>query len=254
MTLEKKSAPSHTKPTSIMTRYLSKAPSKQFLLFYGFPAAILCLVVGLVASIRGFPGGFDWRYQLVSGVLSHVDNPAGYHYLCVALVVASLILWPLPLYFHVRLSKQKPWLSSACFGLLRTGFLFSILIGVEKLLFHNVSSRFYKAHEVLALVAFCGLFLGTSGFWYLRHALTKKPGVLKTFGFWGSLAPMTGAAASQAYLFFVPNTLGWVGPHWAALNVPLYLSLAFWEWIVCVALLTYLYLLVVFLPDPKAVC
>jgi hypothetical protein len=234
-----------------MTRY----PSKQFLVFFSYPAAVLCLSVGLAASTQDFPSGFDWRYQLVSGVLSQLDNPTGYRYFCLALILASLLLWPLPEYYRARLTRQMPRFSKLSSALLRTGFFFSILIGLEKLFFHNVSSRFYKAHEILALVAFTGLFLGTSGFWYLHYAATKKPDLKRNILFWISLTPMMGAAGSQAYLFFTPNTLGWVGPHWAALGIPVYLSLAFWEWLVCVSLLVYLYLLLIFLPDtPKASC
>jgi hypothetical protein len=55
-------------------------------------------------------------------------------------------------------------------------------------------------------------------------------------------APMIGAASSQGYLYFVPNQLGWVGPHWAELGIPLYLSFAFWEWIAWISVFIYLYL------------
>jgi len=59
---------------------------------------------------------------------------------------------------------------------------------------------------------------------------------------------MIGAASSQAYLYFVPNKLGWVSPKWAELGVPLYLSFAVWEWLASVGVFAYLYLLLVLLP------
>lgn len=50
------------------------------------------------------------------------------------------------------------------------------------------------------------------------------------------------AGGAQAYVFSVPS-LPWVGLAWRARGVPIYLSLAFWEWVTCAVLSGYLAIL-----------
>ena len=107
-------------------------------------------------------------------------------------------------------------------------------------------------HEYLSVITFFGLLLGIAGFWL---CLTRWLLLQRQWSVWAlsglsfvSVGPILGTGLSQAYLYFIPNDFGWVGPHWAELGIPLYLSFAFWEWLTVVGIFIYLFLILFFLP------
>lgn len=55
------------------------------------------------------------------------------------------------------------------------------------------------------------------------------------------LVPITCTAASQQYLYLTQSDLGWVGPSWREMGVPLYLDFAFWRWLTGIGILVYLF-------------
>jgi hypothetical protein len=214
---------------------------KRVLTHFWFPAALAVLCFAIACAAHFFPGPFDWRYQTVSSLLSQVSNPRGSYYFCIGLTLTFAMLLPLPGYYRARLERRAPRLVAFSFHALRVGFLAALIIGLERLTIRNLADYSPKGHESLAIVAFFGHFFGLAGFWL---ALSRPAALV-------SLSPLLGIAASQAYLYFVPNELGWVGPHWADLGVPLYLSFAFWEWVASAGVFAYLYLLLLLLPtDP----
>jgi hypothetical protein len=225
---------------------------KGFLVGVWYPVAMGMMGAGLWASLSHFPTQFDWRYQVVSSVISDVDNPNGNHFLCIGLGVVSAMLFPLGRYLALRLSISGPKLAAIASHTFRMGVVTTGLVALERGLFHDLSRELHKAHEYLALIAFAGLFTSVTCFWYLAlrsyFSSSKWPAFSQVGFFFATAAPLLGAALSQAYLYFVPNQLGWVGPHWATLGVPVYLSLAFWEWIATVAVFTYLYILLIAVP------
>lgn len=227
--------------------------SRDFLVRIWYPAAMAVLFSGIALSLYFFPGPFDWRYRVVSSLISQIDNPEGNRYFCAGLALTCFMLIPLAGFFRARLATYAPKTATFSFHALRVGLVFSVIVGLERLFFRNLSAMIHKAHEYIALVAFTGLFLGVVGFWLASawRLQKQRPVPVWALGliFLTSGAPMIGAALSQAYLYFVPNQLGWVGPHWAALGVPLYLSFAFWEWIASAAVFTYLFLILYLLPE-----
>src|SRR5688572_9047754 len=98
--------------------------SKRFLVLVWYPLALSIVVAGLGVSVHLFPGPFDWRYRVVSSLMSPVDNPAGNAYFCAALSLAFALLQPLPAYFRARLAPSSPRLASFSFYALRLGFVF----------------------------------------------------------------------------------------------------------------------------------
>ncbi len=226
--------------------------SKRKFLIGWYLAAMVILFGGIAIAMQHFPGDFDWQYRVVSDLASQLRNPEGNRYFCVALGICCVMLFPVAAFLRKHLSLSHPRISAFSQRALQAGFIASIAIGVERLTIRNLSDYFWKAHEYIAIVAFAGLFLGVVGFWFaLAHAYVRDRGLPLAAGvglIFASAAPMVGVALSQAYLYFVPNSLGWVGPHWRALGIPIYLSFAFWEWIASVSVFVYLFLLVCFAP------
>jgi hypothetical protein len=227
-------------------------PTKAQWLRYQFPIAVLVLVVGTALSWRGYPGNFDWRYQVVCSLISQVVSPAAYIYLCVALLISFSLLLPLPTYLRERLRGTSPRTARAGAWLLWTGFAGAVGVAMEKLFIRNLSSIHPRGHEYIALVAFLGMFFGVALFWFALVGWARQHRgwsfARMAALFLLSIGPILGAALSQGYLYYVPNDLGWVGPHWAALGVPVWYSCAFWEWVATACIFVYLYCLIYLLP------
>jgi len=213
---------------------------------------MVVLALGTALSWNGFPGSYDWRYRAISSLMSQVSNPGANIYNCIAMGIAGAMLLPLPGYFRERLQKSARRICTFSYYALHVGLIAGIAVAFERSLFRNLSGQIHKAHEYIALVGFFGLYLGVAGFWLalalqIQHRWpTPQWAMALIFLVLG--APMIGAASSQGYLYFVPHQMGWVGPHWAELGIPLYLSFAFWEWIAWVSVFIYLYLALVMTP------
>ena len=108
----------------------------------------------------------------------------------------------------------------------------------------------------MATITFAAIFFGLVGFWLAMILWLRAE---RQWSVWSCLlvsllvaVPMAGAMVSQAYLFFVPNNLGWVGPEWAKMGVPVYLSFAFWEWMASAGIYVSLYVIAIHLPAVPA--
>ncbi len=227
--------------------------SKGFFLWVWFPLATLCFVVGTAVSAHYLDGSFDWRYRTLSSMSSASTNPRGYAFSCLGLIVAFSMGLPLCGYIRARFEPVAPKAARFSFRALKIGFIGCVAVGLERLLVQSIPWHVHKLHEYLSIITFFGLLLGLSGFgicltrWLLhRHQLSFWTlGALSVV----SVGPLVGTGLSQAYLYFIPNDLGWVGPHWAELGVPLYLSFAFWEWMTFVGIFFYLFVILGCLPS-----
>jgi len=231
---------------------------KKFLVMVWYPTAMAVLALGTALSWNGFPGPYDWRYRAVSDLTSQVSNPGANIYNCIAMGITGAMLLPLPGYFRARLQDAARRTCIFSYYALYVGLIAGITIAFERSLFRNLSNQIHKAHEYMALVGFFGLFLGVVGFWLALawQIQRRRPMPQWAMGLMllVSGAPMIGATLSEGYLYFVPNQLGWVGPHWAEFGIPVYLSFAFWEWIAWISVFIYLYLTLWLTPAavPKA--
>ena len=223
-------------------------------LLTGVWGPLLSLVVAwLFAFSAGrFPGGYDWRFDVMCRLGYPHANPDGSGYWAAALFLVCVMGVPCCGYFHRRLAGVAPRLSRAARVLLGAGLFFGMIIAADGLLLPKLNELFHKMHETVATLAFACIFFGVLGFWAaMTRWLRKRRG-------WSEvqcgllslmvLVPMAGAMISQAYLFFVPNDLGWVGPDWAERGVPVYLSFAFWEWAAIAGIYGCLYVMALLLP------
>src|SRR5262249_62104545 len=89
-----------------------------FLLFFG--------TLGLSASM--FPEDYDWRYRVISNLLSPRDNPNYYWLPACGMSVAALLILPLAGYLRWHLEMASPraaLLSSGAFVAGVVGLLFA---------------------------------------------------------------------------------------------------------------------------------
>jgi thiamine transporter ThiT len=198
-----------------------------------FFAAVSIKILGVIAAARHFPGGFDWQYRVMSSLASQVDNPEGYWIFCVALSVSFGLLFCLA--GQVTPLRGYAWQVTLRVSIIsfRIGCLCGLVVGLERGVFHNISSILYKSHEVVAFIAFFGVFLGVLGFCTCQFAKEFKK---RWFGA-PSIAlvlvclPFFGAAISQLAIYIHYRHYGWVSPYWRELGRPVYISFAFWQWL-----------------------
>ena len=138
-----------------------------------------------------------------------------------------VMLWPCVSALAQRLRASATRATRLAIGALRFGLVCFALVGVEGLLIRDLSSWIYKGHEILALAGFLGMYLGILGLLaqlMLRQRLYVVPAFLV-------VSPLLAIGITQLWLYLAQRDLGWVGPDWREMGIPLWLSFAFWQWL-----------------------
>jgi len=190
-------------------------------------ASLLILSFGFFLAAKQYPGGFDWQYTVASALASQKHNPTGSIWFAGALSLAMILLWP---YVSAIKNAQLPALPATtqfAISALRTGLICGALLGLEKLLIRDLSNWVYKAHEILGLLAFMGLYFGI--FVLLIQAMLRKK--IFALSFLLVASPLLAIAITQFWLYLDQRNLGWVDTSWREMGIPLWLSFAFWQWL-----------------------
>ncbi len=177
-------------------------------------------------AARHYPGGFDWVYTVASALASRKHNPDGSAWFAGALFLAMVLLWP---YVTAIAKRHAAPSATAKFAIIamRTGLVCGALLGLEKLLIKDLSNWIYKAHEILALFTFIGLYFGILTL-LVQAMLRKKAFVIPLLTV---TAPLAAIAITQFWLYLGQRDLGWVDTSWREIGIPLWLSFAFWQWL-----------------------
>jgi hypothetical protein len=200
-------------------------PDRNKALLYYAGAALLVLLGVATAAVR-FPGGFDWAYTVISRLGSHRHNPDGAVWLAASLLGGVALLWPVAGHLSraYAASPRPPRVSPTA---LRGGLVGGAILGIEGLFALEFSRLARKAHEIVALLTFLGLYWGVLGL-YL-HRIRQSASFL-----WPALlvvGPLLAVGISQLALYFGQRDLGWVNTDWRDMGVPVWLSFAFWQWL-----------------------
>jgi hypothetical protein len=194
--------------------------------FLWFVASLLVLCSGSFLAALHYPGGYDWVYTVASALASQKHNPAGSFWFACALVVAMALLWP---YVSALKQARHPTFPAAekfAIAALRTGLICGALLGLERLLIHNLSDWVYKAHEFLGLLTFLGLYSGILALLVLamhRQRIYAFPVLMIA-------SPLLAIGVTQFWLYLEQRDLGWVDISWREMGIPFWFSLAFWQW------------------------
>lgn len=189
--------------------------------FPRYLASLLIMFVGLLLAAHHYPGGFDWPYTVASALMSQKHNPTGSFWFSASLSLSMLLLWPYVSSLKLGLSNAKVFIY-----IIRTGLVFGMLVGAERLLIHDLSHWFYKAHEALALLSFFGLYLGILGLLIqtlLQQRDSRLPVLLAAI-------PLVAIGIQLFRLYLIQRELGWVDASWREKGIPVWVSFAFWQW------------------------
>ncbi len=220
--------------------------------------AMLRLVPVIVAIMAGalfvsnllFPTVYDWRYMVISDLMSQTDNPLGYIIASLGMSIAGILMIPFLGYYQRRYGK-------ICRGTagVGTAFLLVGIIGlVSMVTIGQILTGVDRLHEILGAVSFLGIVF--AGMFYNCPILKDRKKGFKQFNMrlvnsaylvlW---TPVVGMALSAGLLEIIPNDWGWVGIEWIAEGAPVILSFALWEWLLLVSIMIFLVLFVYLTPD-----
>lgn len=190
-------------------------------------ASLLVLSFGSILAARHYPGGFDWLYTVASALASKKHNPTGGVWFASALILAMVLLWPCVSALKKGLCPSLPAAAEFAIGALRIGLVCGAILGLEMLLIRDLSDWIYKAHEILGVFAFLGLYFGVLGLLVLtmlRQRIYAFPVLLVA-------TPLLAIGITQFWIYLDQRDLGWVDTSWREMGIPFWLSFAFWQWL-----------------------
>ena len=206
--------------------------------------AVIVFWGGLLIAARLYPSEYDWRYITVSILLSPDRDPTGRSWASGGIALGALcgMGWAAGLARLWR--REHVGRRPAGLTALQVGCFFMAWSAAPSALLPRVP----KGHEVLAALAFTGLCLGMIqfGFRTIERTLARRmgdsahrPRLYAIVSAGVAMLPILLAGITQAYVFSERPDLSWVGLSWRDHGIPPYLSVAFWEWITCVVISTY---------------
>jgi hypothetical protein len=195
--------------------------------FFWYAASLLVFCTGSIIAAHYYPSGFDWQYTVASALASQKHNPRGYTWFAGALCLSMILLWQYVSVLTRELPAPLPAITGFSFVALRTGLACGAVLGLERLFIRDLSDWLYKAHEILGLLTFFGMFLGI--LFLLIHAMLRNkiyalPALMVS-------SPLVAIGVNQFWLYLQQRDLGWVDTSWREMGIPFWSSFAFWQWI-----------------------
>lgn len=185
-----------------------------------FAAALALFAAGVGLAARYYPQPpYDWQYVVMSDLASRKHNPEGGRWFAALLGLSMLALWPVVTF----LRQRRAWPILA----LRAAIVCGIALAVERLAFTHLSDVVPKAHELLALALFVGLYAGVLGL-YAERLRGERRALAAALAV---VAPLAAIGLTQLALYLGPRDLGWPDPGWRTSGIPVWWSFAFWQWL-----------------------
>jgi hypothetical protein len=207
----------------------------------------------LTVSAWMFPQNYDWRYRVISNLLSPRDNPNHYWLAASGLVLTGLLMLPFAGYFRRHLGVIAPQTANLGAATFMLGIIALIcacfvvpqhtheVLGVRRL--HELLGR--SAAGFLATGMLCWCWCAWKG----RSLFAPR-----LFWVWSSvtLLPLIGIFFSEFLLVLTRLKPSWAVPIHSALRHSVFWHLGFWEWTGAVAVFVFL-CAAVFLTPPRLV-
>ncbi len=210
-------------------------------------AVLLCLIFlsffgTLAVSARMFPQNYDWRYRVISNLLSPRDNPS--HHWLAASGVALAALFTLPFAFYLRrtletVSPRTARLSAFAFLIGLIALICDCFVAPQHV--HAVLG-IRRLHECLARSAAGLIALGMLGSCWCAWKGRGRDIPAKVFWIWSllTLVPLIGLCSSEFLLLLTKFEPVWAAPIRQTLRHSVFWHLGFWEWIGAVTVFLFL--------------
>jgi hypothetical protein len=203
----------------------------------------------LTLSASMLPESYDWRYQVISNLLSPRDNPGHYWLAAAGLGLSAVLMLPLVEYLRRYLKTIAPRTAKVSAGAFILGIIALIcacfvvpqhadaMFGIEQL--HEFLGR--SAATLLVTGMLCACWCAWKGRAQLSFALSWVWSVV-------TVLPLTGLFVSNALLVLTRVEPSWAAPIRAALRDSVFWHLGFWEWTGAAGLFVFLCAAVFLIP------
>jgi hypothetical protein len=241
------SQPIPTRPMLYRKSVLTALLVLIFLAFFG--------TLGLSAWM--FSNNYDWRYRVISNLLSPRDNPSHHWLPACGIVFAAVLMLPFAGYLYRNLQLVSPRVARVCAGALITGIIALICacLVVPQHLHDVLGVR--RLHEFIARSAASFLAIGMlSACWCAWKGLRKNLLQPRLFWTWSlaTLLPLAGIFVSESLLIVTRLKPAWAIPIRSALRHSVFWHLGFWEWSGSAAVFVFLCAAVFLTPSQTIRC
>ena len=207
----------------------------------------------LTVSAWMFPQNYDWRYRVISNLLSPRDNPGHYWLPAIGLALTALLMLPFAGHLQRHLEVASSRAARISSGAFVAGIIALIcacfivpqhvhdVFGVRRL--HEFLGR--SAAGFLAIGMLCSCWCAWKG---CGRSLFATP----LFWIWSlvTLVPLAGIFVSECLLLLTRVKPAWATPIRSALRHSVFWHLGFWEWTGAAAVFVFL-CAAVFLTPPQ---
>ena len=206
----------------------------------------------LALSAHAFPQKYDWRYRVISNLLSPRDNPGHYWLPVCGIVFAAALTLPFAGYLHRNLASISPRAAHASAASLIAGIIALIcaclvapqhvhdVLGVRRL--HEFIARSAAGFLAISMLISC---------WCAWIGFRKNLFQRRLFWMWSlvTLLPLTGILVSESLLILTRLRPVWAIPIRTALRHSVFWHLGFWEWSGSAAVFVFLCAAVFLMPS-----
>src|SRR6266571_6137579 len=205
----------------------------------------------LTASAWMFPKNYDWRYRVISNLLSPRDNPSHYWMAAGGLALTALLMLPFAGYLRRHLGVIAPRTANISAATFTAGIIALIcacfvvpqhthdVLGVRRL--HELLGR--SAAGFLAMGLLCSCWCAWKG---------RSLFAARLFWVWSfvTLVPLAGIFFSESLLLLTRLKPTWATLLRSALRHSVFWHLGFWEWTGAAAVFVFLCAAVFLTPRP----
>jgi hypothetical protein len=244
-----------------ITRFFLPNLSRRMLLIWAIPLIFISYFGTLACAAILSPVTYDWRYRVISNLISPRNNPAFHWIPTFGITIAGLLLMPFTGYIYQRLRLASP--VGAVIG--TVGFLSGATLLILASLIvpqhPHLNGGSPRLHEMLGRTSALGIGVGMISFCvsalrgYLIPGIGKKLFKRELLASWilVTLVPLVSAAASECLLLLAGAHLPWSVEIFHALRDSVLWHLSFWEWLGSAAVFLFLLGSALFLPQNIAV-
>ena len=199
-----------------------------------FMALIFLAFFGtLGVSAEMFPQNYDWRYRVISNLLSPRDNPGHYWLPACGTILAAVLMLPFAGYLRRNLENASPRAARVSGGALIAGIVALIcaclvvpqhvhdVLGIRRL--HELIARSAAGFMAIGMLAAC---------WCAWKGFRKNLLDGRLFWTWSlvTLLPLAGIFLSECLLVATRLNPAWAMPIRSVLRHSVVWHLGFWEW------------------------
>lgn len=209
----------------------------------------------LCASALMFPQSYDWRYRVISNLLSPRDNPGHYWLAGCGTALSGLFMLPFAGYLHRHLQTASPRVASVSYGAFIAGIVALVCTCLVVPQHTHGVFGVRRMHEFLARSSAAFLAVGMlCGCWCAWKGCRQSVFAAGLFWTWScvTLLPLVGVLFSEGLLLLTRLKLSWATPIRNSLRHSVLWHLGFWEWTGAVAVFVFLCAAVLLTPPLAA--